>query len=278
VWVDWPVGERRPAIFAWLLSQEHADPASERWREDQKARDLAEERSLLYVAMTRAREWLIVSGTQRRSAPSEGAVSWYQAMAEVAGVSAQAPWADPATPAPTPAMHGALTLLRPPRQHLGVGVASVAPTAAQAFGNAFHEWMERLTRAPAEERPHLLTQCADPAVASAVAKVLWDSPAARFFSTAVLTARDEVEMVGAQAQLLRPDRIVRMPEGWWVLDYKTADVSAGVHPAMIEQLRAYRLALARALGSAEPIHTAIIDREGRVHCVDAPPATPACST
>jgi ATP-dependent helicase/nuclease subunit A len=266
--VDWPVGEDRPVAFSWLLKSRPEGTTRDAWVDAQRSRELAEEQHLLYVAMTRAREWLIVSGAARRGADSEGHLSWYRAIAGIVPARADPPWAHATAGASVPHPAATVRILRPTVQSLAVGERRQPDTPTQAFGTAFHLLMESAARVQGLQRDELIARHADPQVAAAVAAVFSGSPAARFFSGEVLAARDEVEMLGEQGEILRPDRIVRMPEGWWILDYKTADMAAGIHPAMRAQLLAYRAALARALAGDEAIFMAIIDRAGGVHPVD----------
>lgn len=71
---DW---EGHPPLL-WLGRTEEDDPVAARAREAQKAREAAEHARLLYVAMTRAEDWLIVCGAELGQ-KAEG--SWYDRVA-----------------------------------------------------------------------------------------------------------------------------------------------------------------------------------------------------
>jgi ATP-dependent exoDNAse (exonuclease V) beta subunit len=80
-------------------------------------------------------------------------------------------------------------------------------------------------------------------------------------------ARNEVAYVGPAGELRRMDRVVLREDGLWVLDYKTGTTAlAGLAPdaPYVAQMQEYRAA-AELLWPGQPVHTALIDLEGRLH-------------
>ncbi|MGF1501118.1 MAG: double-strand break repair helicase AddA [Paracoccaceae bacterium] len=81
----------------WLGSKEDDDPVSRAVREAEAKRGTDEADRLLYVALTRAEDWLILAGAATKQDPPETA--WYRrldrAMAAVGGIERTAPWGGP---------------------------------------------------------------------------------------------------------------------------------------------------------------------------------------
>jgi ATP-dependent helicase/nuclease subunit A len=73
--VDWPADADRPVCFQLLLDSRSTDRLTERSIERRMQLQQREEYNLLYVAMTRARQYLVVSATENPSAHSSG---WYR--------------------------------------------------------------------------------------------------------------------------------------------------------------------------------------------------------
>ncbi|MBI3479209.1 MAG: UvrD-helicase domain-containing protein [Nitrosomonadales bacterium] len=88
VLIDWPTREERPLHFS--LYTDHASRGKKRVPlfEQDAAQQAREEMNLLYVAMTRAQQALIVSGNSRGEGKEEKkkAPSWYDRIAETVGV------------------------------------------------------------------------------------------------------------------------------------------------------------------------------------------------
>ena len=90
--VDWPASAPSPAYFLLNPGQAGRDRVSRDWQAAQQQAEAREDANLLYVALTRARQLLIVSGT----APARGTdTGWYGLIRD--GLTAQAE-DDPAAP------------------------------------------------------------------------------------------------------------------------------------------------------------------------------------
>lgn len=71
--IDWPADKKRPAYF--LLSGKRRDSISQRLLDNDRAKDALEDTNLLYVALTRARQLLYVSGVLPKK--RDWRSSWY---------------------------------------------------------------------------------------------------------------------------------------------------------------------------------------------------------
>ncbi|MFQ5488158.1 MAG: UvrD-helicase domain-containing protein [Gammaproteobacteria bacterium] len=80
--LDWPAGAPRPRAFLLGGRNREADQESRRLAEAMEMEEQVEEANLLYVALTRARQWLMVSGCADRNGRPAG---WYGAMAQQLG-------------------------------------------------------------------------------------------------------------------------------------------------------------------------------------------------
>jgi ATP-dependent helicase/nuclease subunit A len=81
VLVDWPGETETPISFVFLASESRPAPSAAAAFDIEKLARLREELNALYVAMTRAREQLVISSSQPRNANAE---SWWQRMQAVA--------------------------------------------------------------------------------------------------------------------------------------------------------------------------------------------------
>ncbi|HED35493.1 MAG TPA: DNA helicase UvrD [Gammaproteobacteria bacterium] len=73
--IDWPVEDRRPAHFQLIASARQQDDFTARLNQLHKNAQQKEDANLLYVAITRARQYLFISGCQPDKGPF---TNWYQ--------------------------------------------------------------------------------------------------------------------------------------------------------------------------------------------------------
>ncbi len=274
--VDWPVAAAAPRRVAFVRSEAHVPPSLETLMAEEVAAREREELNGLYVAMTRAREWLVIAHTDpfRRAATP----SWWQRVEPEA-----AAWLPPSLgqtllgqtlPGQTlpAAADVALVdmlpaLARRPTAPARSGAAD-NPAAAR-LGQAVHRALEWAGQpgaaADRTARPALAAAAAAAhgadagAVARILAQVLDSAACARFFAGPGLQwAGNEVpvaDAAGSPSQgagqeapaLLRIDRLVLLDGTWWVLDYKLNAAPA--------ELPAYQAQMARylhAVRSAQP--------------------------
>ena len=281
--VDWPPDEQRPLRFSLSTVKGELSADQQVIAENEKGCAEREDLNLLYVAITRAQQAFILSGSEiRNRKPSP----WYEKVraatlaasgaAESAGAAvhghdlssvpagraretrpeaAPAPPVDPRLNAPVP-----------------TGMRSAQPAGrGLAYGVSFHGLMERLTAgAPADraavQRDLGLSDRDFGPMWDQAQRVLAAPDLARFFDPGRhRRAVNEVSYIGEDGDVRRIDRLVETDEAVWVLDYKTGD-SAAIDPALIaqyhEQLAEYRRAMRLAYGPTRRVNAAIIFADG----------------
>lgn len=278
--IDWPPEADRPQQFSLWARKDTQNTAQRVLALDEAGFAARENLNLLYVAMTRARQALIVSGVDGRGSSN----SWYgrirTAVCTAAGIAADDPAAtvvhgvnlanDGAVPA---ADHVAGTAAAAdPRlaQPLPTGRrVEIRKDAALHHGTYFHELMERMTGAQTADRESLRRVLALPATAfdplwNTAQRLLGQPHLARFFKTGQhLRAMNEVSYVDDTGNVRRIDRLVEFEDAYWVLDYKTGDVpgDAALLAAYDAQLAAYRDAISR-MYAHKPVRALLIFANG----------------
>jgi len=186
--VDWPAGAGSPRRMLLAGRRAEMDRASAGLLEQTDQADAREEANLLYVALTRARQLLFVSGCAPAQARQSGPdVGWYAAVRAAlteepdtddpeldAVVLESGTMPDPVAtpPSPPPAPPAAPAGLDRPLQ-APAAAPSLAPSrttlpagegaeegAARRRGNLVHRFMELRTREPTADGPTLLRQVA----------------------------------------------------------------------------------------------------------------------
>ena len=272
--VDWPVDEEAPLRCAFVASEARCPPSLNPLLEREQAAREREEINGLYVALTRARELLVLSAVAPYQGGNGG--SWWARVLP----QAQSWVPEAATGGALPVSPSTASLqVLPEWRHAESG--SIAQAAApedspQArLGKALHRVLEWAT---APEAPALATlvqaACASFGLGSdahgpvlAAARAVLASPAARrFFDGAGLAwAGNEVTVVDGDA-VLRIDRLVALDEAdrrtWWILDYKLQAAPQSIS-AYREQLARYRAVLQR-LQPDDEVRAAFITAAGEV--------------
>ncbi len=278
--IDWPPGAPAPTHFSLTSTRKARGQARAPYFERDAAWAAHEELNLLYVAMTRARQYLIVSGA---AAAKEIKESWYAKIA-----AAVPPCADftaaPSDPNAEKQDAEGVTNTRddadlerapvpspPPTGH-GQRLTPVTSTAAQ-HGIRFHRLLGRLappalpvTALSLQQELHLSSQhCAD---LWAAAHAMMQAPQlARFFDpTQYQRAWNELPFITERGELRRMDRVVAFDHEVWILDYKSElKVSADdVHLAAqkhLPQLSSYLQAL-RSVFPDKTLRAGLVFRDG----------------
>ncbi|MDA1107756.1 MAG: UvrD-helicase domain-containing protein [Proteobacteria bacterium] len=258
--IHWPAQEARPSHFLLYTSNAAQDSLSRELQTTQDEFDQREEMNLLYVALTRAQQFLYISGC----APKKGNnLGWYGMIAERVAPEADplhASWLQETDTLPAPLTVPPLTpAYNPPAfdtrlaQPIATSNSSaLAPSragrdvadtehedAARTRGNAIHRLLDQLTRAPAPSRNDALQQLANELLldtADAALKTWWDEavrvvqhPSLRFLfdPAAFAAAHNEMSLLYEDEDRSVHgiiDRLVITPDTVWVIDYKT-------HPA-----------------------------------------------
>ncbi len=212
VLVSWPPESAAPDHLSLLAGGENArDAARAVWLAADDAQREQEDWNLLYVAATRARQVLVVSGSRSEREP---AASWYTRMHAAAAFSADAAPAEADEP---------ITDGRRVRDFLpepiptGRRAAPVVDTDSMRLGRAWHALLEHGEDAPAEAiaRAHGITRQHASEAQAAAAHVRATLP--QLF---VAGSTAETELVAVDGQLLRVDRLVEIDGTLWVIDFK----------------------------------------------------------
>ena len=264
VLAPWPPEAPRPLHFSLFGKADDRGTAREDWFQQEAALAQRESDNLLYVALTRAAQALIVSGDAGRNA-------W---LARVG-----AAWKDLALPADLPtadaeAPSGISAPARIEAPAVGQRVVPPAANPAAAGGELFHACLE--THAPPgapRDLPALAARLGLEAqldTTEAAARALLAQPhLTRFFDPAQYRrAHNEWTLLDGSGQLQRLDRVVEFDDAVWLIDYKTGDDSRALSDAQLverhrAQLAGYRSLLA-ALHAGKPVHAALLLADGRL--------------
>ncbi len=271
VLIDWPAAAAKPMHFSLYGPGQWRGQAREALFALERALAEREQLNLLYVAMTRARQLLVVSGLDD-ARPG----SWLDLLrqglerAELAGLPAMAacaaaPDLRSAPAAPTPALAvqpiGIKRAAAPEQSEWGVRVHRYLELACRGWEDAA---IARDLACPMEEFERIRAQ----------GQALLNAPQLRrFFDSAQYrAAHDELSFVDRDGALRRIDRIVEFTDEVWVLDYKTGgldepDLARRAAP-YLAQLTAYREAMA-ALYAGRRVRAALIFADGRMYELQA---------
>jgi ATP-dependent helicase/nuclease subunit A len=270
--LEWPPEKSAPTHFS-LCGDSRLKGAFQQVALDKEA-ELAnvEGLNLLYVAMTRARQALIISGSQSRQSSMPG---WHGMIlnALAAGAESLEMGDDLASLSPDPVPDQAGEFSPPPlppglKNRFGVGGAGSGSDATE-LGELVHALLERLAPpAPAADRTSLYHLLGTPLhfdEAWERAQQILNAPdLARFFDPAhYLKASNELSYVRADGGLRRIDRLVEFADETWVLDYKTGEEAdaARLRSRYQAQLTEYKDAL-DLLGMYKPIRCGLITATG----------------
>jgi ATP-dependent helicase/nuclease subunit A len=275
VLVDWPTNATRPVHFSLYGDKASRGAVREHYFAQEALLAQREDLNLLYVAMTRARQVLMVSGS---GVTLDG--QWYQRIKDAVGSTSQAEACMlPVTQYPvfsSPILEScSFTVDERLCQSFPVGKRKSAISDAQRQGIWLHGLLQYLAEStgpipvwqgaitqkmqdlqqklsiPAALMPELLHQ----------AQTMLNAPQLkRFFdNTQYLVASNEVAYVNACGQLRRIDRLVEFETEVWVLDYKSG--MNEVTPSYKAQLEEYRTAL-QAIQAHKVIRCALIFPDG----------------
>ena len=284
--VAWPQGATAPQLLVHVAGKDRQDRLSAQLLAEQKAREQQEDAHLLYVAITRARQYLFVSGFE--VAGSGADLKWHQRCRDaLAKLKPEAPtdegvWRhEGAVPMPTPLPPTAPAVmastldarwLLPLRQRLEAPQAEGVDALTARYGIWVHALLEALSppvaRSNTTSLRHLLTAklgaISDAAFAKAAAEAetVLSTPSLSMFFAPSRKAWKEVALHldtpgGLVVNVL--DRLVDTGDTLWVLDYKTHHQSdaASVLAGASEQLRRY-VAAVRRLYPQRTVKAAVI--------------------
>ncbi|MEO1767367.1 UvrD-helicase domain-containing protein [Thiobacter aerophilum] len=266
VLVKWPPGADAPTHFSFYTKQDERDRARLTFLQEEARLTRNEELNLLYVALTRAKQYLIVSGSGKPQAESGyGRILAARCSHPLDLATLPPPVAATAPPAPIDA-----PVAPPAATAVGRRLAPVHTPAIQR-GIALHRILEVLTT-PAG--PHLddalrrelgLAQPEFEALLEEAKTLLTAPQLARFFADGQYRrAVNELSYVGQDGELRRIDRLVEFDDEVWILDYKMGESAPANPPAAYRaQLAAYRAAMA-PIYPERRVRAAVIFADGRL--------------
>lgn len=270
---DWPQDAPAPVHFSVFGKKAERGAARDKWFVQEEAFRDQENWNLLYVAVTRARQLLIISGAHTGKDDDRGVKSdsWYGRLISVAEFE-PAPGLSSPSDATGPAGQFALSLFQP--RIFSQPTAVVEPdNQATLEGKRLHALMERLTQTgtwpivvPSVQHAARWLLCTEPeasVVCEQAAQILASKTLQRFYDPAAYSfAHNELELVH-DGDWMRIDRLVMFEDALWVLDYKRSLLEQQ-HNAYWQQLARYRAACL-ALFPGKPVHTALITVDGQLH-------------
>jgi ATP-dependent helicase/nuclease subunit A len=290
VLLDWQPEEPTPSHFSLYTTKKERGKKREDYFDAEAAFAAREDLNLLYVAMTRAKQALIVSGC----ANSRAADSWYERIARALGETDPSPTAStemmptlpfkgeagvgmgsnstgtPPIPHPASPLKGEEENPNPAlTQPLPTGKRErTAVSAARQYGISLHALLEHIApprplpdKAALQSRLGIATEGFDELWQAAVSLI--EAPQlARFFDpTQYLHAYNELPYATATGESRRIDRLVEFEDSVWILDYKTSEKAEASNLAQMAkpyhaQLQEYRAAM-QTIFPHKPIRCAL---------------------
>ncbi len=270
VLVQWPSQEAAPQRMAFLASEKRPPAcADDLLATEQQARQ-REELNALYVALTRARETLVLSAAEpHRSSPD----SWWKRLHDMCEPEDAAAAPDDNVHTGTHAQSSetfTIPALPSLDAQLAVRYEQAARKAADGrspasddtedslIGKAMHrllEWSGSDGFTPAQVRQAAREfELSPPQMrrAEAMARAIRSGPGAWVWNADAIDWHGNEVTLHHDGQVLRLDRLVRHRSTghWWVLDFKSAARPQN-DDTKLSQLRIYREAYRQALGSEE---------------------------
>jgi ATP-dependent helicase/nuclease subunit A len=287
VLVDWPGESSAPQTFAFLRSEASAPQCVRAALDHETQQREREEVNALYVAMTRARVQLVISGHEV-SRPDERC-PWkrFEALAAQDADAIEEAWhGDFAAPAAasSEASHVPFFIQKLPlNTHLagidiargaiksvvGGAPATIDDTAA-SIGQAMHRLLELyrpgldLSSLAPSAAANFRLSSEQAAQALQAALTITQGEAAWVWDTEKIGWQsNEVELI-AQGQLLRIDRLIKeaTTQTWWVLDYKSNPAPQRV-AELAAQLKQYQEAV-KAANPLQSVKAAFITAQGKL--------------
>ena len=242
VLVTWPTGAQRPNHFSFVTTKNERGMRRDEFVAEETSIGQQEDSNLLYVAMTRAKQYLIVSGNTVGSGAGAGA--WYESLTKA--IPEAQPFvlhrekpskiSETVNSAEIQAMLPAwLTQSVPHGTRLNENA-----DANRDYGIMLHSLLDAATSGAELD--------GDEPLIAHVEAILSAPHLAQFFdANRYVSASNEVSIVNAEGSLLRIDRLVEFADHVWVLDYKSVR-SGSIHDAALlleyrEQLLGYRRAV-----------------------------------
>ncbi len=269
VLIDWPTNAALPAhfsLYGTLASQgKMRQPMFE--AEQQYAK--REAMNLLYVAITRAKQVLLVSGNGKNEEAEQkkNVLSWYDRIAQNIAQTGN-PLLSKANIIKTVAPQTKLLIDADLQRLLPTGKQLSIETLEQGRGTWLHALLQQLTTpGVVADQAALQIRCG---ISSAEIDALWQQAQAllaqpalhRFFNaTQYLSAHNEMPYVNARGEIKRIDRMVEFDTEVWVLDYKT---SANHDAAPYRAQMAEYLSAMQSVYAKKQVRCALVFADGKL--------------
>jgi ATP-dependent helicase/nuclease subunit A len=274
VLLDWPGAEVAPVSFIFLASESRVPPSVRPALEKEQGERQREELNALYVALTRARQRLVLSSVEPYG---DSGRSWWQRLQP--GCSALDGAGVASAPASATVQQDSIVLPVLPEVRFEAarsGPAAPEPDTPEArIGKAMHRLLEwtvldaqdwsatQVQRAAAE----FGLDAAQAQQAAALARRILQGEGHWAWRSAEVDWQANEVPVTVLGSVRRIDRLVRRRDGsWWVLDYKSA-ARPQQQEELLAQLRGYRAAV-RAASPGEPVRAAFLSASGRVEEIE----------
>jgi ATP-dependent helicase/nuclease subunit A len=243
VLVTWPTGAERPSHFSFLTTKAEQGKSREIFLAEELAIHEQEEANLLYVAMTRAKQYLIVSGNRVGS----GTGSWYEALSQTLQVReiAQSDSVSQAAIVIPIDSDDSISIEEEPLATFPHGTRkSVVVDSNRDYGIKLHSLLEtahdsEISNAIAERILANEENATRENLMRHARSILRAPHLQHFFDPKKFkAASNEVSLVDANGELLRLDRLVEFDDEVWVLDYKSATSQTAQSSALLADYRA----------------------------------------
>ena len=290
--IDWALGESHPKSVTVMGNLGNPSPGRAAAQQIEQQAYADEEDHLLYVALTRARHSIHLSGSEKRGA-SKG---WYERLLPFA-TQVHSTWPMPQGATQGPGQAELAGLFDPPAlwvrpqfpvlNALSAPVGNVVPRLTSPElrkGTAWHaalEWVDELAETPFDAWwAKVAVRC------EAVFRPLRDDELQHVEQACRLLVNkgdlhawlqgavankhrvfNELEWVLGDGRSLRADRVLELPDRFLVLDYKWA-VNSGNLQGYTQQVLEYVGLVDLSLNKGDkpaPTQAALIDRHGEVH-------------
>ncbi|MFN7445233.1 MAG: UvrD-helicase domain-containing protein [Curvibacter sp.] len=274
VLLDWPGEAAAPLSYIFLASENRVPTSIRAALEKEQRERQREELNALYVALTRARQRLVLSSVQPHG---DSGRSWWQRLlpgcvpltaeelsnASIAGASGETPLALPVLPDvrfDTPRGDAVVQSQDPPEARIGKAMHRLLEWTTLKAQDWTVSQLQRIT-------VEFGLDTAQARQAESLARRILQGEGAWAWSVAEVDWEANEVPVNVQGSVRRIDRLVRRRDGhWWVLDYKSA-ANPQTRDELLAQLRAYRSAV-QAASPGAPVRAAFLSALGRVEEIE----------
>jgi ATP-dependent helicase/nuclease subunit A len=274
VLIDWPTHAERPQHFSLYTDLASRGKKRAPLFEQDATQQTREEMNLLYVAMTRAKQALIVSGNAKSEVKEENKknLSWYDRINGVVSeqknvLLGSQTSAEYKTNSPTFSASESKGEVVELPIIIPIGKRTSLITILQQRGIWLHALLQKLTDGSRADETELQRSLSIP---HGEMKSLWttaqylcNSPhLARFFDARQYhNASNEMSYINVKGELKRIDRLVEFDNEVWVLDYKLGDCEEATR--YHAQMQEYRTAM-QAVHETKVVRCALIFAGGEL--------------